>query len=589
MTLTPTDAINDGNGGLNYTVTFIANTTGQITPATLTVTGITASNKVYDSTTVATLITSGAGLAGVKGSDSVSLGTSGATGTFATQNVGTAIVVSVSGLTASGPAVTAGDYTLAQPTASANITPATLTVTGITASNKVYDSTTVATLTTSGAGLVGVKGSDSVSLGTSGATGTFATQNVGTAIVVSVSGLTASGPAVTAGDYTLAQPTTSANITPATLTVTGITASNKVYDSTTVATLTTSGAGLVGVKGSDSVSLGTSGATGTFATQNVGTAIVVSVSGLTASGPAVTAGDYTLAQPTTSANITPATLTVTGITASNKVYDSTTVATLTTSVAGLAGVKGSDSVSLSTSGATGTFATQNVGTAIVVSVSGLTASGAAVTAGDYTLAQPTMVANIIARPITVAAASCSRVYDGTAMATALPTITSGSLVGSDTGTFSESYGTKNAGTGLTLTPAAFIRDGNGGANYAVTLVPSTAGEITARAITVTAAPNTKTFDGSTSASAAPIVTSGSLATGDTATFSESYDTPNPGTGKTLNAVRRGQRRQWRQQLRGDVRCQHERSHCGVAWHEHDGEHVAGLGGVWYAGDLHGDG
>ena len=47
-------------------------------------------------------------------------------------------------------------------------------------------------------------------------------------------------------DYTLTQPTTTANITPATLTVTGITASNKVYDGTTTATLNTSGAALRG-------------------------------------------------------------------------------------------------------------------------------------------------------------------------------------------------------------------------------------------------------------------------------------------------------------------------------------------------------
>ncbi len=53
---------------------------------------------------------------------------------------------------------------------------------------------------------------------------------------VTVSGLALAGR--DAANYTLTQPTTTANITPAGLTVTSITANNKVYDSTTAATLT---------------------------------------------------------------------------------------------------------------------------------------------------------------------------------------------------------------------------------------------------------------------------------------------------------------------------------------------------------------
>ena len=50
---------------------------------------------------------------------------------------------------------------------------------------------------------------------------------------------------------------------------------------------------------------------------------------------------------------------------------------------------------------------------------------------------------------------------------------------------------------------------------------------------MTAAANTKVYDGTTAAAAAPAITSGSLASGDTAAFSETYDTPAVGTGKTL--------------------------------------------------------
>src|SRR5207253_2894760 len=131
-------------------------------------------------------------------------------------------------------------------------------------------------------------------------------------------------------------------------------ANDKVYDGTNKATLNATGAALVGVITGDTVTLTSTGATGTFASKDVGTGITVTVSGLTLGG--AQAGDYTLTQPTTTANITPATLTVTGITAANKVYDGTTKATLNTATAALAGVVTADAVTLNAATATGTFA-----------------------------------------------------------------------------------------------------------------------------------------------------------------------------------------------------------------------------------------
>ena len=66
-------------------------------------------------------------------------------------------------------------------------------------------------------------------------------------------------------------------------------------------------------------------------------------------------------------------------------------------------------------------------------------------------------------------------------------ITVGSLAAGDTAAFTETFDTRNAGTGKTLTAAGSVNDGNGGNNYAVTFVVVTAGQITAMAITVTAA------------------------------------------------------------------------------------------------------
>src|SRR5207245_1972880 len=149
----------------------------------------------------------------------------GATGTFAGKNVGNNIAVTISGLSLSG--AQAGDYTLAQPTSAlANITPKTLTVTGIRANDKVYDGTPVATLVTTGAALAGVIAGDVVTLSTANAAGTFASKDVGANITVTITGLTIAG--AQSANYTLGPVTTTANITQASLTVTGITANNKV-------------------------------------------------------------------------------------------------------------------------------------------------------------------------------------------------------------------------------------------------------------------------------------------------------------------------------------------------------------------------
>ena len=90
------------------------------------------------------------------------------------------------------------------------------------------------------------------------------------------------------------------------------------------------------------------------------------------------------------------------------------------------------------------------------------------------------------------------------------------------------------GVGKTLTPVGSVNDGNGGANYAVTLVPDTLGAIAPCPITVTAAANSKPYDGSTSSAA--IADDHCRQSGlrrKTAAFSETYDTPAAGTGKTL--------------------------------------------------------
>jgi gliding motility-associated-like protein len=140
-------------------------------------------------------------------------------------------------------------------------------------------------------------------------------------------------------------------------------------------------------------------------------------------------------------------------------------------------------------------------------------------------------------PITLTASANTKVYDGTVSATATPTITTGALVSGDVGTFSEIYNTKTQGTNKILTPTVVsILDAANtsmAGNYSITYATNTSGVITKLPITLTASTNTKVYDGTLSATATPTITLGTLASGDVGVYSETYDTKNQGTNKTL--------------------------------------------------------
>ena len=145
-------------GTATATVRFKGNYTGtaskpfQITPKALTVSGVAASNKVYDGTTTATITAS---LQGVADGDSVQL-TAPAAG-FDTKDAGTGKAVTIA---AGGSFVISGadatNYTLTQPTVSgltADITLATLTAPGnqtVTIRNNVTTKQTVSLPAVSG-------------------------------------------------------------------------------------------------------------------------------------------------------------------------------------------------------------------------------------------------------------------------------------------------------------------------------------------------------------------------------------------------------------------------------------------------------
>ena len=162
-------------------------------------------------------------------------------------------------------------------------------------------------------------------------------------------------------------------------------------------------------------------------------------------------------------------------------------------------------------------------------------SAAAGVLGNYIVTNTGAEFTINKRALTITAQTNTKTYDGNTSALAAPIVAG--LQFSDTVTgLSETYDNRNAGTGKTLSVATYtVNDGNAGNNYNVTTVSNTTGVIIRAALTVTAVANMKTYDGTTSAAAAPTV--GGLISPDSVTgLSETYDTKHFGTGKTMSVA-----------------------------------------------------
>ena len=231
---------------------------------------------------------------------------------------------------------------------------------------------------------------------------------------------------------------------------------------------------------------------------------------------------------TTTQKITARPLTVTAVT-STKSYDGTTAAMGTPTITAGTLVSG-DTAAFSNA-----FVNKNAGTGKTLTVGGSVNDGNS--GSNYVLTVATNTTGLItALALTVTATPTTKIYDGSTSSATAPTIAAGTLATGDTAAFSETYSTKNVGTGMTLAAGGSVNDGNSGSNYTVTFNTGTGGSITARAITVTAAATTKSYDGSTSSATAPTVTSGSLVGSDTPAFSETFSTENVGTGLTLTAA-----------------------------------------------------
>ncbi len=423
----------DNNIGTNKTITYNSGTydltgadaskytittptgpfTGNVIPATLTVTGLTANNRQFQSGNTAITITGTPTLNGVLTGDvgNVSL-TGTATGSVSTDAVENNKPVTLSGLTLSG--TRSGNYTLSLPTnLTASITAAPTPV--ITVVNNLAALTTTYG-TASGNTSFTVSGTDisggiqvTPPVGYQVSTTSDFSSNVGTnASPLTVGGNGTVGTTTifvrfsstaTAGTYTggtiaiaSSAATTQNILIPAStvntkaLTISGVTTSDRVYNASAVATLTTGT--LVGVVSGDEANVTLTQGSGAFANANIGTNKSVTISGFSISG--TKAANYSLTQPSSlTASITAKNLTITGASATNRTFAS---GNTTVTVGGsLVGIEGSDIITL-----TGSVATDAIGAGKAV-----TFALAGTNAGNYTLTQPSpqVTVNITAAPV----------------------------------------------------------------------------------------------------------------------------------------------------------------------------------------------
>lgn len=184
-------------------------------------------------------------------------------------------------------------YTAAAFSVSTSVTAASLTASGITVPDRVYNGTNSATASGTVA-LAGVFSGDAVSA-TASASFNDVTGTVGGNKTVTINYSLGSAAA---GNYSLAPGATTATITTASLTASEVTANNKVFDTTITAT-TTGTPTLTGVVSGETVTAAVSSAN--FNTPDIENNKPVTVA-FTLNGP--TSSNYTLANITLYADIT---------------------------------------------------------------------------------------------------------------------------------------------------------------------------------------------------------------------------------------------------------------------------------------------
>nr|WP_255533631.1 YDG domain-containing protein [Polynucleobacter sp. es-MAR-4] len=288
-----------------------------ITPKAITVSGVVANNRAYDGTRDATVNAGGAVFNGLISGQKIALTPSAAL--FADANAGNNKGVTYTSAYAYSDGALAGNYTITDAVLTANITPKAITVSGVVANNRAYDGTRDATVNAGGAVFNGLISGQKIALTPSAAL--FADANAGNNKGVTYTSAYAYSDGALAGNYTITDAVLTANITPKAITVSGVVANNRAYDGTRDATVNAGGAVFNGLISGQKIALTPSAAL--FADANAGNNKGVTYTSAYAYSDGALAGNYTITDAVLTANITPATLSLSGLNGVNKVYDGT--------------------------------------------------------------------------------------------------------------------------------------------------------------------------------------------------------------------------------------------------------------------------
>jgi hypothetical protein len=365
----------------------------------------------------------------------------------------------------------------------------------VTATSKLYDGTSTATISCS---LTGVFPIDSGKVTCSAASAAFVSSNASsTPQTVTATGITLGGNSMSNYQLASTSATTTATINPFQVTA-SVTAASKLYDGTSTATIT--GCSLTGVLAGDSGAVTCSAASAAFASPAAISQTVTAI-GITLNGGA--AGNYQLASTsaTTAATINPASVTA-SVTAISKPYDGTSTATITG--CSLTGLLSGDSGKVTCSAASATFASSNASsTPQTVTATGITLSGGA---GNYQLVSTsaTTTATINPFPVTAGVTAASKPYDGTSTATTSCSLTGVIAADSSKVTCSAASAAFASSSGSstlqTVTAIGITLSGGPSGNYQlVSTSATTTATINPASVTASVTAANKSYDGTSTA------------------------------------------------------------------------------------------
>ena len=540
-----------GNNG--YAVALGSNTPRTITVAAKALTAsLTGVSKVYDASNAATLASGNYVLNGLVGSESFSI--TNTSGLFNASDISANSVSATlaAGDFSAGAATFASNYILpVSATGTGSITPKALSAT-LTGVSKAYDGDTAAVLNGANYQLLGLVGGQSASV--SQAAGLYNSADVlgANSVSASLSGANfAAGGGTSLANYILpTMATGSASITPKALSASLTGTIGKTYDGGSGALLGAGNFSLSGFVGAQSASV--TQTAGVYNSVNVATATSVTASlsgGDFTAGSGTTLSNYSLpVSASGGASIAAKSLSASLTGALGRSYDGTASASLTGGNVALNGVVAGETINVGT--LNGSYDSRNAGARTVSATlaGGDFTAGSGTLLGNYVL--PTSAAGtavITPKAITLNAPAISKVYDGTLAYTSSAgdlSSLSAALVQGDTVTgASFSYADKNAGNGNKAVNfgAATPSDGNGGANYSVTLAGNSNSSITPRVLNASATGVDRVYD--TSANAGVTLQDDRIA-GDVLTLSNtsaSFADKNAGSNKvvTVNGITAG--------------------------------------------------